>query len=98
MQRGDGRWQVHIRHTDEDGRSRRYTAYGSTPKEARAKASAVRERLRANLPAAVGSLDGIRTLAVAPSFRGTHSSPRSRARLTQRLWTMIINRMTGSSD
>ena len=51
MQRGDGRWQVHIRHTDEDGRSRRYTVYGSTPKEARAKASAVRERLRANLPA-----------------------------------------------
>jgi hypothetical protein len=51
VQRGDGRWQVHIRHTDEDGRSRRYTVYGSTPKEARAKASAVRERLRANLPA-----------------------------------------------
>jgi integrase len=51
VQRSDGRWQVHIRHTDEDGRSRRYTVYGSTPKEARAKASAVRERLRANLPA-----------------------------------------------
>ena len=51
MQRADGRWQVHIRHTDADGRSRRYTVYGSTPKEARAKASAVRERLRANLPA-----------------------------------------------
>ena len=50
MQRGDGRWQVHIRHTDEDGRSRRYTVYRSTSKEARAKASAVRERLRANLP------------------------------------------------
>jgi hypothetical protein len=51
VQRADGRWQVHIRHADEDGRSRRYTVYGSTPKEARAKASAVRERLRANLPA-----------------------------------------------
>ena len=51
MQRGDGRWQVHIRHTDGNGRSRRYTVYGSTPKEARGKASAVRERLRANLPA-----------------------------------------------
>jgi integrase len=51
VQRGDGRWQVHIRHTDEDGRSRRYTVYGSTPKEARTKASAVRERLRAKLPA-----------------------------------------------
>jgi hypothetical protein len=51
VQRGDGRWQVHIRHTDEDGRSRRYTVYGSTPLEARAKASAVRERLCANLPA-----------------------------------------------
>jgi hypothetical protein len=51
VQRTDGRWQVHIRHTDEEGRSRRCTVYGSTPKEARAKASAVRERLRANLPA-----------------------------------------------
>jgi len=51
VQRGDGRWQVHIRYTDENGRSRRYTVYGSTPKEARAKASVVRERLRANLPA-----------------------------------------------
>jgi hypothetical protein len=51
VQRGDGRWQVHIRHTDEDGRNRRYTVYGSTPKEARAKTSAVGEQLRANLPA-----------------------------------------------
>ena len=51
VQRGDGRWQVHIRHTDEDGRSRRYTVYGSTPKEARDKAAEVRERLRADLPA-----------------------------------------------
>jgi hypothetical protein len=51
VQRSDGRWQVHIRHTDEEGRNKGYTVYGSTPKEERAKASAVRERLRATLPA-----------------------------------------------
>src|SRR4029453_8286109 len=44
-------WPATTRPQEEDGRSRRYTVYGSTPKEARAKASAVRERLRANLPA-----------------------------------------------
>ena len=37
--------------TDEDGRSRRYTVYGGTPKEARPKPPSVRERLRVNLPA-----------------------------------------------
>src|SRR4029453_18043273 len=44
-------WPATTRPQEEDGRSRRYTVYGSTPKETRAKASAVRERLRANLPA-----------------------------------------------
>jgi integrase len=51
VQRSDGRWQVHIRHTDEDGSSRRHTVYGYTAKEARDKAAEVRARLRANLPA-----------------------------------------------
>ena len=51
VQRADGRWQVHIRHTDEDGSSSRHTVYGSTAKEARDKAAEVRARLRANLPA-----------------------------------------------
>jgi integrase len=51
VQRADGRWQVHIRHTDEDGSSRRHTVYGYTAKEARDKAAEVRARLRANLPA-----------------------------------------------
>lgn len=51
VQRADGRWQVHIRHTDEDGSSRRHTVYGNTAKEARNKAAEVRARLRANLPA-----------------------------------------------
>jgi hypothetical protein len=51
VQRADGRWQVHIRHTDEDGSSSRHTVYGSTAKEARDKAADVRARLRANLPA-----------------------------------------------
>ena len=35
FRRADGRWQVHIRHTDEDGSSSRHTVYGSTAKEAR---------------------------------------------------------------
>jgi hypothetical protein len=51
VQRADGRWQVHIRHTDEDGSSSRHTVYGGTAKEARDKAAEVRARLRANLPA-----------------------------------------------
>jgi integrase len=51
VQRADGRWQVHVRHTDEDGVSRRHTIYGSTPKEARDKATEVRNRLRDHLPA-----------------------------------------------
>jgi integrase len=51
VQRANGRWQVHIRHTDEDGSSSRHTVYGNTAKEARDKAAEVRARLRANLPA-----------------------------------------------
>jgi integrase len=51
LQRADGRWQVHIRHTGEDGSSRRHTVYGNSAKEARDKAAEVRARLRANLPA-----------------------------------------------
>jgi hypothetical protein len=50
-----------------------------------------------NLPAPVGSLDGIRALTVAPPFGGTHSRPRLRGRLIHRPWMMIINRMTSSS-
>ena len=41
---------MHIRHTDEDGSSRRHTVYGNSAKEARDKAAEVRARLRANLP------------------------------------------------
>jgi hypothetical protein len=37
-----------------------------------------------DLPTAVAALHGIRTFAVASSSRGAHSSPRSRAKLTQR--------------
>jgi hypothetical protein len=51
VQRADGRWQVHIRHTDEYGSSRRHTVYGNTAKEARNKAAEVRARLLADLPA-----------------------------------------------
>jgi integrase len=51
MQRADGRWQILLRHTDEDGVSRRYTVNGSTAKDARDKAGEIKKRLQANLPA-----------------------------------------------
>jgi integrase len=51
MQRADGRWQILIRHTDEDGVSRRYTVNGITAKDARDRAGAIKKRLLANLPA-----------------------------------------------
>jgi hypothetical protein len=91
VQRGDGRWQVHIRHTDEDGRSRRYTVYGSTPEEARAKASAVRERLRANLPAR----DRRVTLGV---FGLSGSTQRWRRRVAKRPQRRCTPRWRGSTS
>lgn len=51
MQRADGRWQILIRHTDEDGVSRRYTVNGITAKDARDRAGEIKKRLLANLPA-----------------------------------------------
>lgn len=51
VQRKDGRWQVHIRYTDEHGLGKRTTVYGKTAAEAKAKADEVRARLRAHLPA-----------------------------------------------
>lgn len=51
VQRADGRWQVHVRHTDEHDVSHRTTVYGRTPTEARKKAKTVRERLGNSLPA-----------------------------------------------
>jgi integrase len=53
VQRKDGRWQVHIRYTDELGIGRRTSVLGKTSAEARAKANDVRDRLRASLPAKV---------------------------------------------
>lgn len=50
-QRKDGRWQVHVRYTDDKGVGRRTTVYGKTATEAREKATEVRDRLRAHLPA-----------------------------------------------
>jgi integrase len=49
MQRADGRWQILLRHTDEDGVSRHYTVNGITAKDARA--GEIKKRLQANLPA-----------------------------------------------
>lgn len=51
VQRKDGRWQVHIRYTDDNGLGKRTTVYGTTATEARDKADDVRDRLRAHLPA-----------------------------------------------
>lgn len=50
VQRKDGRWQVHIRYTDEHGLGKRTTVYGRTASEAREKSDEVRDRLRAHLP------------------------------------------------
>ena len=50
MQRADGRWQILLRHTDEDGVSRRYTVNGVTAKDARDRAGEIKKRLQANLP------------------------------------------------
>lgn len=51
VQRKDGRWQVHIRWTDDHSLGKRTTVYGKTATEAREKADEVRDRLRAHLPA-----------------------------------------------
>lgn len=51
VQRADGRWQVHVRYTDDHEVSRRTSVYGRTPTEARKKAKAVRDRLGRNQPA-----------------------------------------------
>ena len=51
VQRKDGRWQVHIRYTDDHGLGKRTTVYGKTATEAHDKADEVRDRLRAHLPA-----------------------------------------------
>lgn len=51
IQRKDGRWAVGIRYIDPDGLSKRTYVYGKTAKEAREKAEAVRERVKAGRPA-----------------------------------------------
>ena len=50
-QRADGRWQVHVRYTDDKHVSRRSTVYGKTPTEARKKAKAIRDRVAKGKPA-----------------------------------------------
>src|SRR4051794_12574532 len=51
IQRRDGRWQVAVRHTDDDGVRSRRTVTGKTAEEVRTKARALRERLDQGLPA-----------------------------------------------
>ncbi len=48
--RADGRWQTHIRTTDEYGVSKRTTCYGRTAKEARDAAAAIRRRVADGQP------------------------------------------------
>ena len=49
--RADGRFQVNLRVTDEDGLSQRFTVYGRTAKEAREKAAAISARVLGGQPA-----------------------------------------------
>jgi len=49
--RSDGRYQVSVRHIDEDGRSRRTYVYGKTAAAAREKAKEVRQRVEKGRPA-----------------------------------------------
>jgi integrase len=51
LQRSDGRWQVHVRYTDQYGVNKRTTVYGKTAQDARDKAGEVRKRLTEGLPA-----------------------------------------------
>jgi integrase len=51
FKRTDGRWQIHIRYSDQEGVPRRTSVTGRTAREARDKADEVRRRLRAHLPA-----------------------------------------------
>jgi integrase len=51
VQRKDGRWQVALRYTDDDGVSSRRTVTGKTPEDARNKARAALSRLEKGLPA-----------------------------------------------
>ncbi|MBA2716632.1 MAG: site-specific integrase [Propionibacteriales bacterium] len=51
VRRKDGRWQVHIRYSDDSGAAKRTTVYGTSATEAREKADEVRDRLRSHLPA-----------------------------------------------
>ena len=49
-QRADGRWQIHVRYTDEQGIAKRATVYGKTAAQVRARASEVRARVAARQP------------------------------------------------
>jgi integrase len=49
--RPDGRFQINLRVTDEDGISQRFTVYGSTAKEAREKSAAISARILGGQPA-----------------------------------------------
>ncbi|CCH88566.1 Phage integrase [Modestobacter italicus] len=49
--RADGRFQINLRVTDEDGLSQRFTVYGSTPKESRDRAAAISARILGGQPA-----------------------------------------------
>jgi integrase len=48
--RPDGRWQINLRVTDEQGRASRHTVYGDTAQEARDKAAEIRKRVEGGLP------------------------------------------------
>jgi integrase len=76
--RSDGRWQVHVRYTDQYGVNKRTTVYGKTAPDARDKASEVRARLTEGLPARdkrttleTFTLDWIASALAASDRKGT---------------------------
>ena len=78
LQRSDGRWQVHVRYTDQYGVNKRTTVYGKTAPDARDKASEVRKRLTEGLPARdkrttleTFTLDWIASALAASDRKGT---------------------------
>lgn len=89
IQRKDGRWQVAIRHTDDDGVSTRRTVTGKTADEARGKARDVIRRLDEGLPAR----DATETVgAYATRWATTTLAASDRKPSTQSLYATLISK------
>lgn len=98
-QRADGRWQVHIRHTDEHGAPKRVTVYGKTPEEARKKARAVGKRLDAGQPARDRrvTLDAFATEWIGTALAASDRKATTRTMYAGATRTHIIGSRLGST-